>query len=197
MSDKVDPSVVEARARMLDHFSNFKGETYGEGWSSLWDKGDFLPWDRGDPNPALEETLIKKRGVIGTAMADEEGGEKKRRKKALVPGCGRGVDVLLLASFGYDAYGVEYSERAVEVCKREAEENGDKYPVRDQEVGRGEIKFLVGDFFKDGWLKESGVELGQFDLIYDYTVRDPLSISMLLSIFSLSKKGMGKMTLTK
>lgn len=130
-----------------------------------------MPWDRGSPNPALEETLIKKRGVIGTAV--DTTGEEKKRKKALVPGCGRGVDVLLLASFGYDAIGVEYSQSAVEVCNREAKENGDKYPVRDPEVGRGEVKFLVGDFFKDEWLKSAGLELGQFELIYDYTVRIP------------------------
>ncbi|KAK2768648.1 hypothetical protein FQN54_000504 [Arachnomyces sp. PD_36] len=171
MSDTVTPSVQEARARLLDHFSNFKGERYGEGWSSLWDQGDFLPWDKGNPNPALEETLIKKRGVIRTAIEEEEeGGEKTtRRKRALVPGCGRGVDVLLLASFGYDAIGVEYSEKAVEVCRKEAEENGDKYPVRDNEVGRGEVRFLVGDFFKNDWVMAPGLELGQFDLIYDYT----------------------------
>lgn len=187
MSDKPDPSVAEARTRMLDHFSKFEGESYGEGWSNLWDKGDFLPWDRGSPNPALEETLIKKRGVIGTAMAEEEGGEK-RRKNALVPGCGRGVDVLLLASFGYDAYGVEYSKSAVEVCEKEAEEKGDKYPVRDQEVGRGKIKFLVGDFFKDGWLRDSGVGLGQFDLIYDYTVRNSLYIYVARYLFSKIKE---------
>lgn len=183
MSDKPDPSVAEARARMLNHFSKFKGEKYGEGWSSLWDTGEFLPWDRGSPNPALEEMLVTKTGLIGTALVEEEGsrGSKKRRKKALVPGCGRGVDVLLLASFGYDAYGVEYSETAVEACKKEERENGHKYQVRDQEVGKGEIKFLVGDFFKDGWVRDAGVELGQFDLIYDYTVR--VSIFFLFAFY--------------
>ena len=58
--------------------------------------------------------------------ADTIGGpiaQDGQRRKALVPGCGRGVDVLLLASFGYDAYGLECSATAVDACKKEEKEN--------------------------------------------------------------------------
>lgn len=30
---------------------------------------------------------------------------------------------------------------------------------------------LTGDFFADDWIQEAGVGAGQFDLIFDYTVR--------------------------
>lgn len=70
-----------------------------------------------------------------------------------MPGCGRGVDVLLLASFGYDAYGLECSATAVDACKKEEKENHSPYRVRDEKVGKGKIIFVQGDFFDDTWLK--------------------------------------------
>ncbi|KAJ3496563.1 hypothetical protein NLG97_g2568 [Lecanicillium saksenae] len=125
---KPGPSAVQ------EHFAKYQGDKYAEGWASLWDKGDNLPWDRGIPNPALEDLLIHQTGTIGLPMA--ENGE---RRKALVPGCGRGVDVLLLASFG------------------------------EEKLGQGRIVFVQGDFFDDAWLKEIGLPRNGFDLIYDYT----------------------------
>ena len=52
-----------------------------------------------------------------------------------------------------------------------------KYPLHDSAVGRGEAKFVFGDFFKDDVLSETqgkssaagGGGSGQFDVIYDYT----------------------------
>ena len=149
-------------------------------WESLW-QNQTTPWDRGVHNPALEDTLCEKTGLLGKAVAvDGEG--KTRRKKALVPGCGRGVDVFLLAEFGYEAYGLECSKTALEVCWKEAEKVKGGLKARDEEVGMGTYTFLEGDFFKDGWLKEAGLEEGCFDLIYDYTVSCHvfLSISMLM-----------------
>ena len=96
-----------------------------------------------------------------------ESGEKHRRT-VLVPGCGRGYDVTLFASFGFDAYGLDISESAVNLCREEQEGNADKYPVQDQSVGAGKAEFLVGDFFSDAWNREIGI--GVFDVIYDYTV---------------------------
>lgn len=159
----IDPKDIQA------HLAKYKGANYVDGWAALWDKGDSLPWDRGFPNPALEDTLIQRRATIGGPIAQDAQGQSYRRK-ALVPGCGRGVDVLLLASFGYDAYGLEYSATAVEACKKEEAENHSWYRVRDQSVGQGKVTFVQGDFFDDGWLQKIGVPLNGFDLIYDYTV---------------------------
>ena len=101
-------SVQEARAKLMSHFAD-DSAAKPDRWSALWDKGDFLPWDRGQPNPALIDVLADRQDLIGDRMKEDASGDK-RRKKALVPGCGRGYDVLLLASFGYDAYGFEVSE---------------------------------------------------------------------------------------
>lgn len=163
----------DARARLLEHFINNTSDQ-PDRWSKLWDKGDFLPWDRGSPNPALIDLLADKRDLIGTSWKININGEKQR-KKALVPGCGRGYDVLLLASFGYDAFGLEVSEKAIELCIQEQETNGHKYPVIDESSGAGNVSFIKGDFFGNDWTKEvhGGVK---FDLIYDYTVRMSLNM---------------------
>lgn len=152
--------------------AQYKGEKYVDGWAALWEKGDNLPWDRGFPNPALQDTLVQQRDSIGGPIVQDSQG-KSYRRKALVPGCGRGVDVLLLASFGYDAYGLEYSATALEMCKKEDAENRGLYQVQDQNVGWGKVAFVQGDFFDDRWLQEIGVPLNAFDLIYDYTVQTP------------------------
>ncbi|KAG2418137.1 hypothetical protein HFD88_001238 [Aspergillus terreus] len=172
------PPKAVAPQEMLDTLGKYQGDRVFDGWEELWQKGgDCLPWDRGVPNPALEDTLLQKRAILGGPTTTDAQGHM-RRKKALVPGCGRGVDVLLLASFGYDAYGLEYSAAAVAQCKQEEAKNGDKYPVRDAEIGRGKIVFVQGDFFKNDWLEALQLPLNCFDLIYDYTFFCALNPSM-------------------
>ncbi|CAG7964009.1 unnamed protein product [Penicillium nalgiovense] len=171
MQTNINPKEVQA------HLSQYKGDKYVDGWASLWDKGDNLPWDRGFPNPALEDTLVKQRPTIGAPLATDAQGQSYRRK-ALVPGCGRGVDVLLLASFGFDAYGLEYSAAAIEACKKEENDNASWYRVRDQTVGTGKVTWIQGDFFDNAWLQNIGVPLNGFDIIYDYTFFCALDPSM-------------------
>lgn len=164
--------------KLSEHFSKFQPENQVDAWDELWKK-ETTPWDRGEHNPALEDTLLQRRGFLGTALQDDNvatvpgGGDSNgnKRKKALVPGCGRGFDVFLLAGFGYDAYGLEYSDTALEICRQEAARIGDNIPVRDERIGKGKVTFVQGDFFKNDWLEKIGVEEGGFDLIYDYTVR--------------------------
>lgn len=138
-----------------------------------------------------EEEEEEEEGGITTAAAEAKKKKKKEedkgvrntdnrvvvRKRALVPGCGRGYDVSLLASFGYDAYGLEVSDKAVELCVQEHQTNGDKYPIKvDESVGYGNVTFLKGDFFRDDWIEKIPGD-GKFDLIYDYTVRTLFSFS--------------------
>ncbi|KAH8701894.1 putative thiol methyltransferase [Talaromyces proteolyticus] len=156
---------------LRDHMAKFQGENYVEGWASLWDnraEGERLGWDRGGHSPALEDFLIQKKGFVGSPIIEGSDGQKSR-KKALVPGCGTGYDVLLLASFGYDAYGLDYSEAAVETANKEAAKNRDEYGTKDPAVGQGNVVFVQGDFFKDDWLTKLELEQNSFDLIYDYT----------------------------
>jgi hypothetical protein len=162
-------SLADARAKLKEHFSSYGGKSYGAGWATLWDKGDFLPWDKGFPSPALVETLTERSDVIGKAQTNVDG--KIQRKTALVPGCGRGVDVLLLESFGYDTIGLEYSTTAVEACKKYAQDNATKYPVYDEKIGKGSSTFIQGDFYATDWVEKTGLGVKTFDLIYDYTVR--------------------------
>lgn len=168
-------ATLEARARLLEHFANNSSDQPSL-WAQLWDNGDFLPWDRGLPNPALADVLSERQDLIGTYLKANASGANER-KKALVPGCGRGYDVLLLASFGYDAYGLEVSEKAVQNCIWEQSTNGHNYPVQNESAGAGKAVFLQGDFFSNDWTYEV---LGSpvFDLIYDYTVRNLISISI-------------------
>ncbi|WEW60429.1 S-adenosylmethionine-dependent methyltransferase [Emydomyces testavorans] len=167
MANKFLRSMPKLNAR----FENLNGRHPGEVWDDLWQES-VTPWDRGSHNPALEDALVQKRAFLGPRVIPaEREGEPVQRKKALVPGCGRGVDVFLLASFGYDAYGLEYSKTAFEECLKEMAKYGEggQVPARNAEVGSGKVKFLQGDFFKDDWLKEAGLKEGDFDLIYDYT----------------------------
>ncbi|GCB26386.1 probable thiol methyltransferase 2 [Aspergillus awamori] len=172
-------TLTAAQQSVHNTLAKYPGEKYVDGWAEIWNANPSPPWDKGAPNPALEDTLMQRRGTIGNALATDAEGNRYR-KKALVPGCGRGVDVLLLASFGYDAYGLEYSGAAVQACRQEEKESttSAKYPVRDEEVGRGKVIFVQGDFFKDDWLEELGLGLNCFDLVYDYTFFCALSPSM-------------------
>ncbi|KAK1141445.1 hypothetical protein N8T08_009117 [Aspergillus melleus] len=161
-------------------FTNFQGEKYVDGWANIWSLGEFRIWDKEYPNPALEDTLAQRREILGDPVVTDEQGNVYR-KKALVPGCGRGVDVLLLASFGYDAYGLECSAVAVEACKQEALRNRNRYPIQDPVAGRGAATFIQGDFFKDDWLEKFQLSRNCFHLIYDYRVSG--SQSKLLIVF--------------
>lgn len=169
LGGRTDLPVEDARAELKRHFSDYQGPKYADGWADLWAKGEFLPWDRGNPSPALADTLINHGDVIGHAMIEEDG--QPRRKRALVPGCGRGVDVLLLQSFGYDVIGLEYAPDALKACEEYQKEHAGDYPVRDEKIGKGSARFLQGDFYMDDWLEKTGFgKDAKFDLIYDYTV---------------------------
>lgn len=164
--------MVDPRESVPSFLAQYEGNTYVEGWAKLWDRGDCLHWDKGFPNPALEETLSERQSLLSASIFKDQNGNWQRRK-ALVPGCGRGVDVLLLASFGYDAYGLECSHSAIEACNAEEARTKTMYPIRNPDVGRGSITFVQGDFFKDGWLEKLGLEQNAFHLVYDHLVRTP------------------------
>ncbi|KAL8695222.1 MAG: hypothetical protein Q9218_000260 [Villophora microphyllina] len=155
------------RSRLSKHFDGPEC-SYTDRWANLWDAGDFLPWDRGGPNPALIDLLDQRKDLLGDCFV-QENADIRRRKTALVPGCGRGYDVLLFASYGYDAYGLEVSAKAVERCLEEKAAKGHKYSAKDESAGSGKSNFIIGDFFQSDWSSDIDGG-GSFDLIYDYTV---------------------------
>lgn len=99
-----------------------------------------------------------------------------------VQACGRGYEVVMLALHGFDAYGVEVSQTAVDACEAYAKEQLSRPEAYNfgpgsssaREAGvRGTVTFVVGDFFKRDWEGEfqKDGDAG-FDLIYDYTVSE-------------------------
>jgi SAM-dependent methyltransferase len=147
---------------------HFQSENTPSKWNDLW-ADNFSPWDRGAPSPALIDLLAAGTDPDKKPLfaAPPEG----RRKRALVPGCGRGYEVLLLAASGYDAVGLDASSIAIKEAKGWAEKEGSKYPLGKGVQERGRIEFVEEDFYDDEWIKKVFKEEdAKFDLIYDYTV---------------------------
>lgn len=157
---------------LKDHFAGVDTANHGNKWDELYQQ-KHTPWDRGLPHPALEDLLNDRKDLVGESWVIDPI-EGKRRKRALVPGPGRGYDVLLLSAFGYDVYGLDISKTAL-VEAKETEKNigsNEVYQVRDKVIGAGKVTWLLADFFKKDALKD--VDGGEtFDLLWDYTVVFP------------------------
>lgn len=141
----LDPEITQKLS------SHFRRGDVNERWDNIWTTGTFLPWDNGCPNPALQGVLEGHRHVLGGSVlvADTRLGGQ-RRKRAFVPGCGRGYDVLLLASFGYDAYGLDVSKLAVARC------NEASLSTQRRECGLREGMLSPGEFLHGRMAKISG-----------------------------------------
>lgn len=80
----------------------------------------------------------------------------------------------MLALHGYDAYGLDVSEKAVATAKEYAESqlrtpSASNFPLsgRKPSISPGKVEFIRADFFSKDWEEQTQ----RFDLIYDYTVR--------------------------
>ncbi|KAL4790419.1 S-adenosyl-L-methionine-dependent methyltransferase [Aspergillus venezuelensis] len=189
------------KRRLISHFETHPTPSHGKAWSDLWDSGESDLWDRGIPSPALLDLIVSRQNLFSpwrltNAVSVNVPG--MFRKRALVPGCGRGYDVVALALHGFDAYGIEISATAVSEARCYAKEQfkgPSAYNYADVEYGpeaqfalvagssEGTARFVQGDFFEEDWLEEthmgmgsgSGIgrcnaeNAGKFDLIYDYT----------------------------
>lgn len=174
--------------RLRTHFAALDPGEHSSGWDALWAEGTFIPWDRGYANPALIDFLASPSNPPTSSEPNPTPGAPKpgtvdgagvqlpaKRGKALVPGCGKGYDVALLASYGYDAYGLEVSKHAADAANKYLSDPGEgpfegEYAIKDAKTGKGIMKCLLGDFFDDAWLKETSGK--GFDLIYDNTVSE-------------------------
>ena len=102
-------------------------------WNQAYRTGD-TPWDKGEAAPPLIEFLLR-RTLEG---------------RVLIPGCGAGHDVRLLAGQGAEVTGLDIAPLAVEIAR--------SYPVvRDE-------RYLCGDFCA---LSEGFV--GYFDYVFEHT----------------------------
>lgn len=182
--------------RLRAHFSALPTTRTAQatGWDSLWETASFLPWDRGYANPALIDLLANpsspptstdKNPTPGApppgpapAVTLPRAVEGGKRRRALVPGCGKGYDVALFAAYGFDAVGLEVSGHAVGAARKYLGESGrgveGEYEGKDGGMGKGSAVCVEGDFFDDAWLGEVGVRVEEgFDVIYDNTVSSP------------------------
>ncbi|KAF3219634.1 hypothetical protein TWF106_007057 [Orbilia oligospora] len=156
--------------RLLNHFQDGPRQDQIDGWSSLWDADESGLWDRGKPSPALID-FVECYGQNILHGMKRDG----RRLKALVPGCGRGYEVIMLALHGFDACGLEASSKAVDIAKEYADSqlkspNPGFYGEKRSEYVRGSANFVLGDFFQKDWETDCGIKGDdKFDLIYDYT----------------------------
>ncbi|WZH43733.1 S-adenosyl-L-methionine-dependent methyltransferase [Fusarium acuminatum] len=158
-----------------DRISTVPFSEQGPRWDSCW-KEALTPWDRGTASIALHDLLSQRHDLVPPSQHQDHRGHPLRdsagavqKKTALVPGCGRGHDVLLLSSWGYNVWGLDYSAAAKEEAiknQKQAESEGLYKPIEG--LDKGEIHWVTGDFFQQDWVKGAGVD-GKFDLIYDYT----------------------------
>lgn len=102
-------------------------------WDNCYAEGN-TPWDKGAPSPPLFAWLQN----------------HQPQGRALVPGCGVGHDVVLLAESGLDAVGVDLSSRAVKLAR-------ETYPAHAD-------RFHLGDLFDlpAEWR-------GSFDCVFEHT----------------------------
>ncbi|KAI1135623.1 S-adenosyl-L-methionine-dependent methyltransferase [Hypoxylon sp. FL0543] len=155
--------------QLVSHFMNRDRNDQSSGWAELWDTNQTDFWDRGKPSPALIDWIELQPEVLPSHQG--------RRLTALVPGCGKGYDVVMLALHGFNVYGLDVSRKAVETAQEYAatelrEPSAYNFAFEDDylELSPGSLKFIEGDFFKTDWEKEIEIDGFQgFDLIYDYT----------------------------
>lgn len=102
-------------------------------WESCYLEGN-TPWDKGAPSPPLSAWVR----------------ENHPQGRALVPGCGTGHDVILLAEAGVDAAGVDLSRTAVQrACET--------YPQHAHRFHLGDLFALPAEW------------AGSFDYIFEHT----------------------------
>lgn len=147
-------SEVDARAGRSAH------------WETGWQLG--IPrgalFDNDAPSKALVDWLSRtKRGTAAVAAAAAEGeGEGEARPTALVPGCGRGYDVLALASCGFEATGLDLAPTAV----LSAAEFFETVAGTDSPLvpGLGHAHVVPGDFFE-----HTPAAAAAYDVVFDVT----------------------------
>lgn len=103
-------------------------------WNQCYVEG-CTPWNRGEPAPPLVEWLVRHEALRG---------------KALVPGCGVGHDVALLAEAGLEVTGLDIAPIAIQLAR-------EQHPKHSG-------CFVQGDLFAlpEDWQ-------GAFDFVFEHT----------------------------
>lgn len=115
-------------------------------WNSAYETGD-TPWDKGYAAPPLEEFL---EWVDSGLPGMGSGRERLIEGRVLVPGCGSGHDVRLLAGRGLEVVGLDIAPSAIN--------KAESFPPVGQE------RYILGDFL--------GLDPGfyqTFDWVFEHT----------------------------
>ncbi|CDZ96647.1 TPMT family [Phaffia rhodozyma] len=116
-------------------------------WEYLWTRS-ITPWDRGAANPYLLDFIEKPPNGI----------DLPRGGKALIAGCGRGYDVALFRDAGFQAWGIDISETAVQAARKWISS-----APYDATSSGGTAEFHAVDFF------EFPIPDGGFEIAWDLT----------------------------
>ncbi|KJX93100.1 thiol methyltransferase like protein [Zymoseptoria brevis] len=175
------------RQILRETFANTDPSTHTSHWESLWSQS-LTPWDRSGPSMALKDAILSKSSIFRPSPSSMDP-STTCRKRALVPGCGRGYDVLLLASLGYDTWGLDASPTAIAAAESlkssllassppDPAYAAPPPPPSEVNITPGTATFLEADFFQtslpfpkngDDDDIDDGKEETSFDLIFDYT----------------------------
>lgn len=82
-------------------------------WETCYQSGK-TPWDKGRPNLLLDSWI--RTGKLSPLVASDArpgSNDDSRVARVLVPGCGAGREVVLLAEWGFDVLGLDYAPAAV------------------------------------------------------------------------------------
>lgn len=126
---------LDSDPRPLDNVF-FDREIDAMDWELNYQNND-TPWERGEPAPPLVEYL----------ETNQIGG------RVLVPGCGLGHDVRLLAAHGCDALGVDLSSTALG--------KAETFPKPDG----GSVSYQLSDFLDP----ENNLPDAHFDYVFEHT----------------------------
>lgn len=82
-------------------------------WENCYQTGNTI-WDRQAPNPQLE-SWIRTGHLLPVVDSDARPGsnDDARVTRVLIPGCGAGYEVVLLAEWGFDVLGLDYAPSAI------------------------------------------------------------------------------------
>jgi len=88
-------------------------------WQQRFEAGN-VPWDRGQPSPQLGAWLA--------------GGVLRRGQSVIVPGCGAGYEVAVLAAAGSKVIALDYAPAAVELTRQRLRTSGRQAEVHCADV---------------------------------------------------------------
>ncbi|KAI0259797.1 S-adenosyl-L-methionine-dependent methyltransferase [Gloeopeniophorella convolvens] len=151
-----DTVPIESIPHVVALRSILAGRKDFSGWDEVW-KQNITPWDVGEAQPPLRNLIESKRLPLPT------------NGRALVPGCGRAYDALVIAStLGLDTTAIDISPTAVTAAR------GVLASVSSD--GKEKVSIKEADFFAP-----VGEEDPRYDLIYDYTFFVAIPPAMRLS----------------